>query len=63
MSAITGTPTTGAPSIPPLPLDRMVALARSSLVGEIAAGVAHELNNPLSVILGFAAALRQDDGK
>jgi len=40
--------------------DRLFASMRLTAIGQLTAGVAHELNNPLSVILGFAQSeLRQ----
>ncbi len=40
--------------------DRMIANSRLVSVGEMVAGVAHELNNPLTAVLGFSQlAMRQ----
>ncbi|MFH1724740.1 MAG: ATP-binding protein [Elusimicrobiota bacterium] len=38
---------------------RMVQSEKLSAVGQLAAGVAHELNNPLGVILGFAQSVKR----
>lgn len=39
---------------------RLVNSARLAAVGEIAAGVAHELNNPLTTIAGFSELILED---
>ena len=39
---------------------RMIQASRSAAVGELAAGVANEVNNPLAAVLGFAELLLAD---
>jgi signal transduction histidine kinase len=39
---------------------RVIAASRAAAVGELAAGVAHEVNNPLTGILGFSELLLAD---
>ena len=40
----------------------LVRAQKLASIGHVAAGVAHELNNPLSVILGYAKLLRAEPG-
>lgn len=39
---------------------KMVEAARLAAIGEMAAGIAHELNNPLTAIAGFSELLRDE---
>jgi len=40
--------------------DRLIQSARLAAVGEMAAGVAHELNNPLTTVAGFVELVLED---
>jgi two-component system NtrC family sensor kinase len=39
--------------------DRMINMEKLASIGTLAAGVAHEINNPIAVILGFSEHLRE----
>jgi two-component system NtrC family sensor kinase len=41
--------------------ERVARQARLAAIGEVAAGVAHEINNPLGVVKGYLAVLRRGD--
>jgi len=41
--------------------DRLVQAQKMASLGQLAAGVAHEINNPIGVILGYAGMLRNRD--
>jgi two-component system NtrC family sensor kinase len=42
--------------------DRMVQAERMASLGQLVSGMAHELNNPLTSIVGFAQILAEDEG-
>ena len=65
--AIRGVPLTSAPAPAPAPAPASAPAAppsmaerfdRLSTLGDVMAGVAHELNNPLTAVVGYAQALR-----
>lgn len=41
--------------------DRLLISEKMSLMGQIVAGIAHELNNPLTIVIGHAELMMQDD--
>jgi two-component system, NtrC family, sensor kinase len=43
--------------------DRIVHAQRLETIGQLAAGVAHEINTPLGIILGYAQLSKEDAGK
>src|ERR1700674_2122912 len=52
-----GQPVVGIPAEPPAALHgRLLQVSRMATIGEMAAGVAHELNQPLTAIANYAQA-------
>lgn len=52
-----GQPVVGIPAEPPAALHgRLLQVSRMATIGEMAAGVAHELNQPLTAIVNYAQA-------
>ena len=52
-----GQPVVGIPAKPPAALHgRLLQVSRMATIGEMAAGVAHELNQPLTAIANYAQA-------
>lgn len=43
--------------------ERLLRTSRLASIGQVAAGVAHEINNPLGVILGFVKTMRRTDAR
>ena len=43
--------------------ERLLRSSRLASIGQVAAGVAHEINNPLGVILGFVKTMRRADAR
>lgn len=56
MDDIVNQPANGAPLPPPSITERLMEIARASVLEELASGIAHELNQPLGAIAAFAQA-------